>query len=75
MKFIKLKNILIGIHFENPIQKIGKHWQFNFSCNLTKTNITVGKGRAQIISYIIALPGVSVLIQKTKRRIVLVENS
>lgn len=74
MKLIKIKNTLIGIHFASPVQKIGKHWQFNLSCNLTKTDTLVGKGRAQIISYILALPGVSILIQKTKRRMALIEN-
>ena len=73
MKFIKLKNILIGIQFKNPLQKIGKHWQFSFNCNLTKTNNTVAKGRANIITYVLDLPGLSLLIQKTKQRMRLVD--
>jgi hypothetical protein len=74
LKFIKLKNTLLAFQFHSPMQKIGKHWQFSFNCNLTKTDNTVGKGRANIVTYVLDLPFMSFMLQKTIQRMSLVKD-
>jgi hypothetical protein len=74
MLSIQFGNILYGVFFHSPFQRLENSWEFNLSNKILKTDIKVCRGRARVISYMIETPVVSFLVQKTIERLSLVKN-
>lgn len=73
-KLFKIKNILFGITFHSPLQRIGSSWELSLPLRLAKTTNTVGKGRAVVSAYVLEIPFVSIIVQNIKRKISLVDD-